>query len=104
MDSLGVYSLNRMPKINGGSTVSRLNPYFTDVDAVAVFSITATLTDLMKFSTRRGRSYIMLPNQLTVNQKDLPPTTKRTSRMLRGLHYNSRVRKTPQPTLIYCRR
>ena len=41
MDSLGVYSLNRMPTINGGSTVSRLNPYFTDVDAVAVFSITA---------------------------------------------------------------
>ena len=41
MDSLGVYSLNRMPTINGGSTVSRLNPYFTDVHAVAVFSITA---------------------------------------------------------------
>ena len=88
MDSLGVYSLNRMPKINGGSTVSRLNPYFTDVDAVAVFSITATLTDLMKFSTRRGRSYIMLPNQLTVNQKDLPPTKKRACRMLGGLHHN----------------
>ena len=28
MDSLGVYSLNRMPKINGGSTVSRLKPVF----------------------------------------------------------------------------
>ena len=89
--------------INGGSSF-KTKPVFTDVNAEAIFSITATLTDLMKFSTRRRRSYIMLPNQLTVNQKDLPPTTKRTSRMLRGLHYNSRVRKTPQPTLIYYRR
>ena len=85
--------------INGGSFKTK--PVFTDVNAEAIFSITATLTDLMKLSTRRRRSYIMLPNQLTVNQKDLPPTKKRASRMLRGLHHNSKVRKTPQPTLIY---
>ena len=85
--------------INGGSFKTK--PVFTDVSAEAIFSITATLTDLMKFSTRRRRSYIMLPNQLTVNQKDLPPTKKRASRMLGGLHHNSKVRKTPQPTLIY---
>ena len=86
--------------INGGSSF-KTKPVFTDVNAEAIFSITATLTDLMKLSTRRRRSYIMLPNQLTVNQKDLPPTKKRASRMLRGLHHNSKVRKTPQPTLIY---
>ena len=86
--------------INGGSSFKN-KPVFTDVNAEAIFSITATLTDLMKLSTRRRRSYIMLPNQLTVNQKDLPPTKKRASRMLRGLHHNSKVRKTPQPTLIY---
>ena len=86
--------------INGGSSF-KTKPVFTDVNAEAIFSITATLTDLMKLSTRRRRSYIMLPNQLTVNQKDLPPTKKRASRMLGGLHHNSKVRKTPQPTLIY---
>ena len=86
--------------INGGSSF-KTKPVFTDVNAEAIFSITATLTDLMKLSTRRRRSYIMLPNQLTVNQKDLAPTKKRASRMLRGLHHNSKVRKTPQPTLIY---
>ena len=86
--------------INGGSSF-KTKPVFTDVNAEAIFSITATLTDLMKFSTWRRRSYIMLPNQLTVNQKDLPPTKKRASRMLGGLHHNSKVRKTPQPTLIY---
>ena len=86
--------------INGGSSF-KTKPVFTDVNAEAIFSITATLTDLMKLSTRRRRSYIMLPNQLTVNQKDLPPTRKRASRMLGGLHHNSKVRKTPQPTLIY---
>ena len=86
--------------INGGSSF-KTKPVFTDVNAEAIFSITATLTDLMKLSTRRRRSYIMLPNQLTVNQKDLPPTKKRASRMLRGMHHNSKVRKTPQPTLIY---
>ena len=42
MESLRVYSLNRKFVINGGSTVSRLNPYVIDVDAVAIFSITAT--------------------------------------------------------------
>ena len=66
---------------NGGSSF-KTKPVFTDVNAGAIFSITATLTDLMKLSTRRRRSYIMLPNQLTVNQKDLPPTKKRASRML----------------------
>ena len=66
---------------------------------VAIFSITATITNLITFATRRDRSYIVLPNQLTVNQKDLPPTKKRTNQMLRGPHHNSRVRKTPQPTL-----
>ena len=86
--------------INGGSSF-KTKPVFTDVNAEAIFSITATLTDLMKLSTRRRRSYIMLPNQLTVNQKDLPPTRKGASRMLGGLHHNSKVRKTPQPTLIY---
>ena len=86
--------------INRGSSF-KTKPVFTDVNAEAIFSITATLTDLMKLSTRRRRSYIMLPNQLTVNQKDLPPTKKRASRMLGGLHHNSKVRKTPQPTLIY---
>ena len=86
--------------INGGSSF-KTKPVFTDVNAEAIFSITATLTDLMKLSTRRRKSYIMLPNQLTVNQKDLPPTRKRASRMLGGLHHNSKVRKTPQPTLIY---
>ena len=85
--------------INGGSFKTK--PVFTDVNAEAIFSITATLTDLMKLSTRRRRSYIMLPNQLTVNQKDLPPTKKRASRVLGGLHHNSKVRKTSQPTLIY---
>ena len=86
--------------INGGSSF-KTKSVFTDVNAEAIFSITATLTDLMKLSTRRRRSYIMLPNQLTVNQKDLPPTKKRASRMLGGLHHNLKVRKTPQPTLIY---
>ena len=86
--------------INGGSSF-KTTPVFTVVNAEAIFSITATLTDLMKLSTRRRRSYIMLPNQLTVNQKDLPPTKKRAGRMLGGLHHNSKVRKTPQPTLIY---
>ena len=86
--------------INGGSSF-KTKPVFTDVNAEAIFSITATLTDLMKLSTRRRRSYIMLPTQLTVNQKDLPPTRKRASRMLGALHHNSKVRKTPQPTLIY---
>ena len=86
--------------INGGSSF-KTKPVFTDVNAEAIFSITATLTDLMKLSTRRRRSYIMLPNQLTVNQKDLPPTKKRASRVLGGLHHNSKVRKTSQPTLIY---
>ena len=86
--------------INGGSSF-KTKSVFTDVNAEAIFSITATLTDLMKLSTRRRRSYIMLPNQLTVNQKDLPPTKKRVCRMLGGLHHNSKVRKTPQPTLIY---
>ena len=86
--------------INGGSSF-KTKPVFTDVNAEAIFSITATLTDLMKLSTRRRRSYIMLPTQLTVNQKHLPPTRKIASRMLGGLHHNSKVRKTPQPTLIY---
>ena len=86
--------------INGGSSF-KTKSVFTDVNAEAIFSITATLTDLMKLSTRRRRSYIMLPNQLTVNQKDLPPTKKRACRMLGGLHHNSKVRKTPQPTLIF---
>ena len=104
MESLGVYSLNKKPIINGGSTVSRPNPYVIDVDAVAIFSITATITNLMTVSRRRDRSYIVLPDQLTLNQKNLPPTKKRTNRMLRGLHHNSRVRKTPQTTLIYYRR
>ena len=67
--------------INGGSSF-KTKPVFTDVNAEAIFSITATLTDLIKLSTRRRRSYIMLPNQLTVNQKDLPPTKKRVCRML----------------------
>ena len=75
-----------------------------DVDAVAIFSITATLTNLMKVSGRRDRSYILLPDQLTATQKNLPLTKKRTNQMLRGLHHNSRVRKTPQTTLIYYRR
>ena len=73
--------------INGGSSF-KTKSVFTDVNAEAIFSITATLTDLMKLSTRRRRSYIMLPNQLTVNQKDLPPTKKRACRMLGGLHHN----------------
>ena len=73
--------------INGGSSF-KTKSVFTDVNAEAIFSITATLTDVMKLSTRRRRSYIMLPNQLTVNQKDLPPTKKRACRMLGGLHHN----------------
>ena len=104
MESLRVYSLNRKLVINGGSTVSRLNPYVIDVDAVAIFSITATITNLMTVSRRRDRSYIVLPDQLTLNQKNLPLTKKRTNQMLKGLHHNSRVRKTPQTTLIYYRR
>ena len=64
--------------INGGSSF-KTKPVFTDVNAEAIFRITATLTDLMKLSTRRRRSYIKLPNQLTVNQKDLPPTKKRAT-------------------------
>ena len=71
---------------------------------VAIFSITATITNLITFATRRDRPYIVLPNQLTVNQKDLPPTKKRTNQMLRGPHHNSRVRKTPQLTLNYYKR
>ena len=42
--------------INGGSSF-KTKPVFTDVNAEAIFSITATLTDLMKLSTRRRRSY-----------------------------------------------
>ena len=64
---------------------------------VAIFSTTATITNLITFATRRDRPYIVLPNQLTVNQKDLSPMKKRTNQMLRGPHHNSRVRKTPQP-------
>ena len=76
MESLGVYSLNKKPMINGGSTVSRPNPYVIDVDAVAIFSITANLTNLMKVSGRKDRSYIVLPDQLTVTRKNLPLTKK----------------------------
>ena len=72
---------------------SRLNRYVIDVDTVAIFIITATVTNLMTVSGRRDRSYIVLSNQLTVNQKNLPLTKKRTYRMLRGLYHNSRVRK-----------
>ena len=64
-----------------------------DVDAVAIFIITATVTNLMTVSGRRDRSYIVLSNQLTVNQKNLPLTKKRTYRMLMGLYHNSRVKK-----------
>ena len=93
MESSGIYSLNRKSVLNGGSTVSRLNRYVIDVDAVAIFIITATATNLMTVSGRRDRSYIVLSNQLTVNQKNLPLTKKRTYRMLRGMYHNSRVKK-----------
>ena len=86
MELPGINSPKRKSVIKGGSTVSILNPYVIDVDAVAIFSITATITNLWKVSGRRDRSYIALPDQLTVNQKNLPLTRKR---------------KTPQTTLIY---
>ena len=92
MESSGIYSLNRKSVLNGEST-ERLNRYVIDVDTVAIFIIPATVTNLMTVSGRRDRSYIVLSNQLTVNQKNLPLTKKRTYRMLRGLYHNSSVRK-----------
>ena len=50
MESSGIYSLNRKSVLNGGSTVSRLNRYVIDVDAVAIFIITTTATNLMTVS------------------------------------------------------
>lgn len=42
--------------MSGRSTVSRLNLYVIDMDAVAIFGITANVTKLMKVSTGRDRS------------------------------------------------
>ena len=89
--------------INGGSTVFKTKPvcYRCGRPGLIQDHCNYNQSNEAKVFKERDGSYIVLPNQLTVNQKEIPPTKKKMNWILRRPHYNSKVRNTPQTAQIY---